>query len=185
MYSVADLRVGHAIEIDGVPYLVLSAKFGKKSRGKANCATKIRNLKTGAITQRTFSGNEETKEAVVGYRHVQFLYSSSDAWSFMDLNTYDQFELSGDVVGEAEQYLVDGMELDVLVFEEKPIAIKLPVTVDLKVTETAPGLRGDTAQGGTKPATLQSGLVVQVPLFINEGEVVKVNTESGEYIERA
>ena len=184
MYSVADLRAGQAIEIEGKPFLVLSAKFSRKSQGRANCRTKIKNLKTGAVIQKTFSGSEQVPEADVGFKHVQFLYENNNIYTFMDLTSYDQFELAAELVGDAKQYLKDGMELDVLTFDEQPIAVKLPVTVDLEVKETTPGLRGDTAQGGTKPATLETGFKVQVPLFVNEGDKVKVNTERGEYVER-
>lgn len=185
MYSVADLRPGQAIELEGNPFLVLSAQFSRKSQGKANCVTKIRNLRTNAVVQKTFIGSEKISQADVGYRHVQFLYKNDDLYTFMDLESYDQFELSKEIVGDAKDYLKDGLELDALVFNEKPIAIKLPVTVDLAIVETMPGVRGDTATGGTKPAKLETGVTIAVPLFIHEGDKVKVNTETGEYRERA
>lgn len=184
MYSVADLRGGQAITIEGTPFLILSAKFSRKSQGKANCVTKIRNLKSEAVISKTFSGAEKIEAADVGYRHVQFLYSDDSVFTFMDLNSYDQFELSAKIVGDGGKYLVEGMELDVLVYDELPIAVKIPITVELKVVETTPGVRGDTAQGGAKPATLETGYTIQVPLFVNEGDTVKVNTERGEYVER-
>ena len=185
MYSVAELRPGQAIEVEGEPFLILSAQFGRKSQGKANNVTKLRNLKTGSVTSKTFSGADQITPADVGYRHVQYLFGNDDLFTFMDLNDYNQFELSSNAVGESKEYLVDGLELDVLTFDDNPIGIRLPATVDLTVKETTPGLRGDTAQGGTKPATLETGLVIHVPLFINEGERVRVNTERGEYVERA
>lgn len=193
MYAVADLRPGQAIEVEGEPFLVLSAKFGRKSQGKANNVTKLRNLKTGAVISKTFSGADQIAQADVGYRHVQFLYASSKlgtgasqgVFTFMALDDYNQFELSSEIIGDAKNYLVDGLELDVLLFEEQPIAIKLPSTVVLTIVATTPGVRGDTAQGGSKPATMNSGLVIPVPLFIGEGEKVRVNTERGEYVERA
>jgi elongation factor P len=184
MYSVAELRAGQAIELDGSPFLILSATFSRKSQGKANCVTKIRNLKTGAVTSKTFSGADKVERAIIGYKHVQYLFASGGAFTFMDLGSFDQFELSEEIVGEGNQYFVEGMELDVLTYDEKPIAVKLPITVELKITETTPGLKGDTAQGGSKPATLESGLTVNVPLFVNEGDTIKVNTERGEYVER-
>jgi elongation factor P len=184
MYSVAELRPGQAIEIEGTPFLVLTAQFSRKSQGKGNCVTKIKNLKTGAIIQRTFIGSEKLAPADVGFRHVQFLYKNGDVFTFMDLETFDQFDLGKDVVGEGGNYLTDGLELDALLFDEKPIGLKLPVTVQLKVTETMPGVKGDTATGGTKPATLETGYQVHVPLFVNEGDTIKVNTERGEYVER-
>lgn len=184
MYSVADLRPGQAIELEGAPFLVLSAKFSRKSQGKANCVTKIRNLRTGAVIQKTFIGSEKIAEAEVGYHHVQYLYRSGEAFTFMDLASYDQFELSADTIDSGKEYLTDGLELDVLVFDDVPIALKLPITVDLKISETTPGVRGDTATGGTKTATLETGLRIQVPLFVAESDTVRVNTERGEYIER-
>ncbi len=185
MYSVADLRTGQAIEVEGQPFLILSAKFGRKSKGKANNVTKLRNLKTGSVISKTFSGADQITQADVGYRHVQYLFGSDDMFTFMDLKDYNQFELPVESVGDAKLYLVDGLELDVLLFDDQPIAVRLPATVDLLIKETIPGVRGDTAQGGTKPATLETGLTIHVPLFISEGEKVRVNTERGEYVERA
>jgi len=184
MYSLSDLKPGRAIVVDNDPFLILSAQFSKQGRQGGVCATKLKNLKTGATVQKTFKGNEKTEEANVSYRHVQFLYEKNNVFTFMDLNDFNQFDLAEELVGEAKQYLKDGMELDVLMFDEQPIAVKLPVTVDLTVKETPPGLKGDTAQGGTKPATLETGLVLQVPLFVNEGDVIRVNTERKEYVER-
>ena len=184
MYSVAELRPGQAIDLEGTPYLVLYAQFSRKSQSKGNCVTRIKNLKTGAVVQKTFIGSEKVLPAEVGYRHVQFLYRHGDAFACMDLSTYDQFDLRSDLVSDAAAYLKEGLELDLLVFDEKPIAVQLPITVDLKITETMPGVRGDTATGGTKPAKLESGLTVHVPLFIGEGETVRINTERGEYVER-
>ena len=184
MYAVAELRPGQAIEIEGVPYLVLMAHFSRKSQGKGNCVTKIKNLKTGALIQRTFIGSEKLAPADVGFRHVQYLYKKDGVFTFMDLENYDQFELRQDIVLEMENYLTEGLELDALLFDEKPIGLKMPVSVHLKVTETMPGVKGDTATGGTKPATMETGLVLHVPLFVNEGDMIKVNTERGEYVER-
>src|SRR3989344_3812964 len=150
MYAVAELRPGQAVEIEGVPYLVLTAQFSRKSQGKGNCVTKIKNLKTGSIIQRTFIGSEKLAPADVGFRHVQYLYKKDGVFTFMDLESYDQFELRQDIVLEMENM---------------------------------PGVKGDTATGGTKPATMETGLVLHVPLFVNEGDMIKVNTERGEYVE--
>lgn len=185
MLSVAELRPGQAIEVEGEPFLVLSAVFSRKSQGKGNNVTKLRNLKSGSVISRTFSGAEKISKADVGYRHVQFLFSGKDGSTFMDLSTYDQFELADEMVGDDKNFLSEGLELDLLVFDEQPIGIKLPATVTLKVKETMPGVRGDTAQGGSKPATMDTGLTIAVPLFINEGDAIKVNTERREYVERA
>jgi len=185
MYVITDLKPGTAITLDGEPFLVLTSQFGRKSQSKANMQCKLKNLKTGSIVARNFQGSEKIEPADVGYRHVQYLYGGQGKRSFMDLENYDQFELSDEVVGDGMQYLIDGMEVDALLYEGKPIGIKMPVTVILEVVETIPGVKGDTATGGGKPAKLNSGVTVTVPLFINEGDKIKVNTESGMYVERA
>src|SRR3989338_3942264 len=185
MYTITDLKPGRAVTLDGDPYLVLSSQFGRKSQSKANMQCKLKNLKTGSIVARNFQGSEKIEPADVGYRKVQYLYHDADSYTFMDLHSYDQFPLSNDVVGPASDYLMDGMELDALMYGENPIGIQLPATVVLKVIETIPGVKGDTATGGNKPAKLESGLTVNVPLFVNEGDKVKVNTETGGYMSRA
>ncbi len=184
MYTITDLKPGRAVNLDGEPYLIISSQFGRKSQSKANMQTKLKNLKTGAIVARNFQGSEKIEPADVGYRKVQYLYNDGSNYTFMDLQTYDQYELSAEVMEETGNYLIDGQEVDALMFEERPIGINLPSTVTLKVKETIPGVKGDTATGGSKPATLETGMSVNVPLFINEGDRVKVNTETGEYMER-
>lgn len=185
MYTITDLKPGRAITLDGEPFIVLASQFGRKSQSQANMQCKLKNLKTGSIVARNFQGSEKIEPADVGYRHVQYLYAGQGTRAFMDLQTYDQFELPDDTVGEGVEFLVDGMECDALMYEEKPIGIKLPVTVILQVVETMPGVKGDTATGGDKPAKLSSGATINVPLFIKEGEKIKVNTETRSYVERA
>ncbi len=184
MYVIAELKPGRAVVVDGDPYLITSSRFSKQGRQGGVMATKMKNLKTGSVIQKTFQGNDKLEPADVGYRKVQYLYGDGSSFTFMDLNTYDQFELTSDTVGDAKKYLVEGGEVDAMVFEENPIGIQLPATINLKVAETIPGVKGDTATGGTKPATLESGIKVNVPLFINEGDTVKVNTDTGVYMER-
>lgn len=184
MYTITDLKPGRAITLDGEPFLILTSQFGRKSQSKANMQTKLKNLKTGAIVARNFQGSEKIEPAAVGYRHVQYLYGNNGSRTFMDLESYDQFEFTDDALGEIVDFLVDGMELDALVYDDNPIGVQLPVTVTMKVIETMPGVKGDTASGGNKPAKLESGATVNVPLFINEGDTIKVNTESYSYIER-
>ena len=184
MYEITDLKPGRAIQIDGQPYLVVSSQFGRKSQSKANMQCKLKNLKTGAFIARNFQGSEKIDPADVGYRRVQFLYKDNEGYAFMDQENYDQFTLSEETVGDASGYLIEGGDVDALTFEGNPIGIKLKPTVELKVVETMPGVRGDTATGGNKPAKLESGISINVPLFINEGDVLKVNTESGEYMSR-
>jgi elongation factor P len=185
MYTITELKPGKAITIDGEPFLILTADFSRKSQSKANMQTKLKNLKTGSIIAKNFQGSEKIEPAEVGYRHVQYLYVNQGKRAFMDLETYDQFELSDDSLGDVVNYMIDGMEVDALTYDGNPIGIKLPATVILTVVETSPGLRGDTATGGNKPAKLDSGVSLNVPLFVNEGDRIKVNTERGEYVERA
>lgn len=184
MYVIAELKSGRAVTIDGEPYVITWNQFSKSARQGGVMATKLKNLKTGAVIQKTFQGNDKVEPADVGYRKVQFLYKSGDAYTFMDLTSYDQFDLSTDVLGDTALYLVDGQECDAMMFEEFPIGINLPAKVDLVITETIPGVKGDTASGGSKPATLETGLVVSVPLFVNEGDKIRINTDSGEYMSR-
>lgn len=185
MYGITDLKPGVAINIDGEPYLVLTSQHGRKSQSQANMQTKLKNLITGAIVARNFQGAEKIEPADVSYRRVQYLYNDTHNFSFMDLQSYDQFMLAADVVGDAALFLIEGGDVDACFFGEKPIGIRLKPTVDLKVVETSAGVKGDTATGGNKPAKLESGLTVNVPLFIKEGEIVKVNTETKQYMARA
>lgn len=185
MYVIAELKPGRAVIVDGDPYIITWSQFSKSARQGGVMATKMKNLKTGSVIQKTFQGSDKLEPADVGYRKVQYLYGGDGSYTFMDLQNYDQFELTDEVVGDTAQYLVEGQECDAMVFEEQPIGISVAATVELKVAETIPGVKGDTATGGTKPATLESGLVVNVPLFINEGDVLKINTDTGEYMSRA
>lgn len=186
MYTITDLKPGRAITLDGQPYIVVSSQFGRKSQSKANMQCKLKNLKTGAVVAKNFQGSEKIEEADVGFRRVQFLYGDEkQGYTFMDLQSYDQFPLSADVLEQVKGYLTEGLEVDALMFEENPIGIQLPSTAVLTVKETIPGVKGDTATGGSKPALLETGISVNVPLFINEGDKVKVNTETGEYMARA
>jgi len=185
MYDITDLKPGRAIQIDGEPFIVLSSQFGRKSQSKANMQCKLRNLKTNAVVARNFQGSEKIEPADVGYRKCQFLFKDQDGnFTFMDLSSFDQFTFTEEMLGDAALYLVDGGEVDALVFEEVPIGIQLKATVELKVLETIPGVKGDTATGGSKPAKFESGLTVNVPLFVNEGDTIKVNTETGAYMTR-
>ncbi len=184
MYVLTDLKPGRAIQMDGIPYLIVTSQFGRKSQSKANMQCKLKNLKTGAIIAHNFQGSEKIEPADVGFRRVQYLFRDVTGMTFMDLQTYDQFVLNTETVGDAMDFLVEGQECNAMAFEDQPIGIQVPPTVDLKVVETMPGVKGDTATGGTKPATLNSGVVVNVPLFIKEGDIVTVNTETKAYMGR-
>lgn len=184
MYVIAELKKGRAVVIDGDPYLITWNQFSKAARQGGVMATKMKNLRSGSVIQKTFQGSDKIEPADIGYRKVQYLYGDGTNFTFMDLTTYDQFDLDEDTVGEMADYLTEGQELDAMIFEDLPIGINLPPTVEVVVKETMPGVKGDTATGGTKPATLASGATINVPLFIAEGDTVKVNTESGEYMSR-
>lgn len=184
MYSITDLRVGTAIKLDGTPFVVTSYYHSKQARGGGVAKVKLRNLLTGNALERTFQGSEKIEEAEVGFSRAQYLYNDANGYYFMDGTSYEQFELSEDLIGEGKYYLIEGENVDVQNFEGTPINLKLPPKMNLKVAQTDPGVKGDTASGGSKPATMETGLVVQVPLFIKEGETIRVNTETGEYCER-
>ncbi|HHY09172.1 MAG TPA: elongation factor P [Firmicutes bacterium] len=185
MISVNDLRTGITIEVEGEIYSVIEFLHVKTGRGGAFVRTKIRNVKTGAVLDRTFRGGERVARAHIETRQMQYLYNSGDEYFFMDTETYDQISLRADELGDTPKYLMENMTIGIEFYQGQAIGVALPTTVNLKVAETEPGFRGDTAQSATKPATLETGLVVQVPLFVEEGELVKVDTRTGEYLSRA
>ncbi len=184
MISTGELRKGIVIELDGQLFSILDYQHLKLGRGSAQVRMKLRNLKTGSIIERTVQAGEKFPRVRLDHRTVQFLYKDDDNYVFMDTETYEQITLTGQQLGDAASYLKDGTTLEVLLHDSEPVGVEMPITVDLRVVRTEPGFRGDTATGATKPATLETGLVIQVPLFVNEGEVVRVDTRTGEYLER-
>ncbi|MDI3279789.1 MAG: elongation factor P [Bacillota bacterium] len=185
MISVNDLRTGLTIEVDGEVYSVVEFLHVKPGKGAAFVRTKLKNVRTGAVLERTFRAGEKVQQAHVETREMQYLYASGDEHHFMDLSSYEQVSLSEQMLGEAKKFLKENMTILVQFYEGQPIGVELPTAVELKVVETDPGLRGDTASGGSKPAVLETGAVVQVPLFINVGDVIKVDTRTGQYLSRA
>lgn len=183
MYETSDIRKGLRIELDNDPFIVVDFQFVNPGKGSAFTRTKIKNMITGAVLDRTFKTGEKLKPADTDERSMQYLYNDGD-FHFMDTSTYDQISLDNEVVGELENFLLEDMEVNVSFFKSKPIGITIPNFVILEVTETTPGEKGNTVTGATKPATLSTGHVVHVPLFISEGEHVKVDTRTGEYVER-
>ncbi len=178
-----DLQPGRVIKLNGDPYLITDNSFTKKDRQKPTMKTKLKNLRTGQVIPKTFyAADFEMIEVVT--RKCQYLYKDDSSAHFMDQESFEQFEVPVNTIEEQLKFLLDGCDCHVMLYEENPISVQLPFKVDLKVVETPPGVKGDTASGGTKPATLETGIVVQVPLFINEGDIVKVNTERCEYVER-
>ena len=184
MIEAAQLRRGTVIEIDNALHEVLDANLQKVGRGGATVKTKLRNLERGSVIDRTFNSNEKMDDIRLETRRVQYLYSDGDLYHFMDLETFEQPALSQASVAEVEQYLVENLELSLAMHEGRAIKIELPVTVDLEVAEAPPGVRGDTASGGTKPVTLSNGVVVNVPFFIDRGDILRIDTRTGDYVTR-
>ena len=180
-----DLRKGMAIELDGEPYMVVDYERNKMQQRAPTMRIRFRGIRSGRVLDRSFSGYDvKLTPADVERRSAQYIYDEDDLCYFMDSETYDQFPMSrGDIANELN-YLKEGTTVDLVFYEDNPIAIDIPITVDLEVVDSPPGLRGDTATGATKPATLETGLLIQVPLFVNEGEMVKVDTRSGSYLSR-
>ncbi len=184
MISTGELRKGVAIELDGDLWQILDYHHIKMGRGSAQVRIKLRNIKRGQTIERTFQAGEKWPRAQLDRRPVQFLYRDADDFHFMDTDTYDQFSLRAEQLDDTVSYLKDGMTLDRTAYQGETIGVELPVSVDLAVISTEPGFAGDTAQGARKPATLETGLVVQVPLFVTEGDTVRVDTRTGEYLTR-
>ena len=184
MISSNDFRPGVVVTLDGDLYAIVASQHVKRGRGSAYVRAKVRNLKTGAITERTFNAGERVPHAFLERRVMQYLYHEDGQYVFMDQETYDQVTLGTELLGDATFYLKDNTLVTVVYFEDRPIAVELPNSIDLRVVDTPPGFRGDTATGGSKPATLETGAVVQVPLFVDVGEIIRVDTRTGEYLER-
>ncbi|CAN5849868.1 elongation factor P [soil metagenome] len=181
MISTGDLRKGIAIELDGELWQIMDYHHIKMGRGSAQVRIKLRNVKRGQTVERSFQAGEKWPRAFLEKRPVQFLYRDGDDFHFMDTQSYEQFALSAGQLGDAAGYLVEGMTLDRTSHESETIGVELPISVELKVTHTEPGFAGDTQSGARKPATLDTGLVVQVPIFVEEGDVIRVDTRTGEY----
>lgn len=184
MISTNDFHTGLTIELDGEVYTVVDFQHVKPGKGSAFVRSRLKNVKTGYVIEKTFRAGEKLPRAHIDYREMQYLYSSGDENYFMDTSTYEQLVLSNETLGDAKKYLKENMVIGVQMYEGSPIGVDLPNFVELAVVDTDPGLRGDTATGGSKPATLETGAVVQVPLFVNVGDVIRVDTRTGQYLER-
>ncbi|GAC1462823.1 MAG: elongation factor P [Chloroflexota bacterium] len=185
MISTGDLKRGMAFELDGDLWQILEFHHIKMGRGSAQMRIKVRNIKTGTTVEKTFQAGEKFRRAILDRKSMQYLYQEDTTYHFMDLDTYEQTAVGADLLGDVANYLKDNQTVEILTYQDQPIGAELPPNVELLVAQTDPGLRGDTATGGTKPATLETGLVIQVPLFVNEGERVRVDTRTGQYLERA
>ncbi len=182
--STSDFRNGLKIEFDGDPYLMIAFQHVKPGKGGAFVRTKLKNMATGRVLDKTFRGGEKVAAAEVEQKQMQFLYRDGDYYYFMDTDTYEQTHLQADQLGDARELMPENVVITMMYYKGKSIGVDLPIFVELKVLETDPGLRGDTSSGGSKPANMESGAVIQVPLFINIGDTLRVDTRSREYIER-
>ncbi|MCK5381665.1 MAG: elongation factor P [Candidatus Latescibacteria bacterium] len=184
MASTANFRNGMTLMIDGRLFSIADFQHVKPGKGGAFVRTKLKNVLTGAVIDRTFRAGERVEEVRIDQKPMQYLYRAGDEYYFMDTETYDQFPLPNELIGELIPYLKEGEMLSVMMHGDTPIGAELPFFVELRIKQTDPGLKGDTATGGSKPATMETGAVVQVPLFINEGDRIKVDTRTGTYVER-
>ena len=183
MYETSDIRKGLRVELDGDPFVVMDFQFVKPGKGTAFTRTKIRNMISGAVIDRTFKSGEKLKPADTEDREMQFLYRDGE-FHFMDNSNYEQVSLESNVVGDASNYMTENMMIEVSFYKGRSIGLTLPNFVVLEVTETAPGEKGNTVTGASKPAMVSTGYTVNVPLFVNEGDQLRIDTRTGEYVER-
>jgi elongation factor P len=182
--DTSQFRNGLKIELDGEPYTIIFFQHVKPGKGGAFVRTKVKNLRNGKVLDRTFRSGEKIDEADVTERRMQYLYQDGEALVFMDNESFEQTPFTAEQVGDSRKYLKENLDVDVLFWRGKPINIELPAFIEAIITRCDPGLKGDTASGSTKPATIETGAVVQVPLFVKEGERIRVDTRTGVYVER-
>jgi elongation factor P len=184
--STNQFKNGNHIEVDGTIFKVIEFQHVKPGKGGAFVRTKLRRIEDGSVIDKTFRAGEKFRSVRTESRKMQYLYDSGEAAVFMDSNDYEQIEIPSDTLGDSMQWVLPNSEVEVLFVDERPSDVQVPSAIEMKVTQTDPGLKGDTASGGgNKPATLESGVIVQVPLFIEEGETIRVDTRKGEYVSRA
>jgi len=184
MYSTTDFRKGLKIEIGGEPYVIIDFQHVKPGKGGAFVRTRLKSLVSGNVIEQTFRSGDRVDKPDLEEREMQYLYKSEREYHFMDTQTFEQLFLTEDHLGGSKDFLRENLVIKALFHNKRPIGVEVPMFVELKVVKSEPGIRGDTASGGSKPATLESGAVIQVPLFVNEGEVVRIDTRTREYIER-
>ena len=184
MITTSDFRNGLVILMEGELYTMVEFQHVKPGKGVAFVRTRLKNVKTGRVIDRTFRSGDKVEDIRLEKKKMQVLYKSEDEFVFMDMHSYDQSSVDKNVVADAANFLKDGMEVEILFHGKEPIGVELPIFVDLKIIKSDPGIKGDTSSGGSKPATLETDTVIQVPLFVEEGEVVKVDTRTGAYVER-
>lgn len=182
--STNDLKRGMVLELDGDLFQIVEFQHHKPGKGQAVVRTKIRNVQSGAVLDKTFNSDTKVSMARLDHREMQHLYADDDRHVFMDNETFEQTHLTSDQIGEGVRFLTEGVNVKVSFHEETPVSVDMPITVDLRITETEPGLKGDRQSAGTKPATVETGAQVHVPLFVDVGEVVRIDTRNGEYVTR-
>ncbi|MGM0844289.1 MAG: elongation factor P [Bacillota bacterium] len=185
MISVNDFRTGLTIEVDNGIWRVMDFQHVKPGKGAAFVRSKLRNLRNGAIQEKTFRAGEKVAKAQIDNRRMQYLYANGDMHVFMDTESYDQIELNGSAIQYELKFLKENMEVQIMMYHGETLGVELPNTVELTVTATEPGIKGDTTSGGSKPATVETGLTVNVPFFVNEGDVLVINTTDSSYVSRA
>lgn len=184
MYETGDFKKGLKIMVEGQPYSILDFQHVKPGKGNQFTRTKMRNLLTGQLLERTFKSGEKFEVPDVVNREMDYLYKDENGFHFMDQQNYEQINITENDLGDSKNYLTENLKVVILFYNQRPVSCDVPKAVNLKVTRTDPGMRGDTVTGATKPATLETGLVVKVPLHINEGDVLRVDTQTGDYVER-
>jgi elongation factor P len=184
MLGITDCKKGAKIKYNGEPYLVVWNQFSKSARQGGVMKTKMKNILTGKVMEKTFQGSDKIDEADLAYKNAQFLYANGDDYSFMDMESYETIVLQKGSLGDTINFLTDGMDCSLLLFEGNPVNVQVPAKMEFTIAQTDPGVQGDRSSAGTKPATLDTGYVIRVPLFIDTGDKVVVNTDLGEYVER-
>lgn len=184
MISSNDFNTGLTIEMDGDVFTIVDFQHVKPGKGAAFVRSRLKNMRTGSITEKTFRAGEKVQRAIIERKEMEYLYNTGEEYIFMDTESYEQTSLVSQQLDHALNYLKENMKITVLTFKEETIGVDLPNSVELRVVETEPGFKGDTAAGGSKPAKLETGLVVQVPFFINEGDILRIDTRTGDYLER-
>jgi elongation factor P len=185
MLNFNEIKTGKVIKLNAEPYIIIKTDHHKMGRGGAVLKIKCRNLINGNVLERTYQGSEKAEEAETQTKKANFMYKDKDEAYFMDNTNYEQFNLPLEDIGEAAKFLKDGTDVDVLYFENKPVSISLPIKMDFKVVSAPPGVKGNSAGNVNKQVELETGAVLNVPMFINEGDIIRVNTDTGEYVERA
>jgi elongation factor P len=184
MISAGDFRNGATFELDGQVFRVVEFQHVKPGKGAAFVRTRLKNVITGAVVERTFNPSEKMPKAQIERKDMQYLYSDENLYHFMDVESYEQIPLNLEQLGDALKYVKENMMVKILTFKDSVIGVEPPTFVELEITQTDPGFKGDTATGGTKPATVETGAIIQVPLFVNTGDVVKIDTRTETYMER-